>query len=295
MKPAADGYIPKNNEKPLFDGPEPHNDCYDIPPGEVDVLSIVSGRRRLQQTMQEEEPWNSSVALARKNTLTSATAISSQSPPQQLEPLQQQHRQLDEIKPGKGWEIFGEPQGECDGTYYTTCDRSTHSQCVLAGHHDARGSLVGNALSGWLVMNVPQVKEGIIILKVHTWAKNEHNTITKDWTTENNERRRELEEETNKNVDEAWKEAELRGLGKGDPADAYPETFVFEYAINGVVTSLNKEKFKEMRKQAQRVVEVLTLMDDPNFTKEPVDVEVAVRLQGCGKECTIGVSHIYWA
>jgi hypothetical protein len=36
-------------------------------------------------------------------------------------------------------------------------------------------------------------------------------------------------------------------------------------------------------------------MDDPNFTQEPVDVEVAVRLQGCGKDCTIAVSHIYWA
>jgi hypothetical protein len=287
VKPTADGYIPKNTQKALYEGPDAHNDCYDIPPGEVDVLSIVSGRRR----RTEEVPFNLSVTRAREATLEMATKTES-APSIGAE---QQRRELDEIKPGKGWELSGEPQGQCDGTYYAVCSRSSDSACVLAGHHDARGSLVGNALSGWLVMNV-KVKEGIIILKVHTWAKREHNTITKDWTTENNERRtlRELDD-LGKDEFDFSNQGQERSLGGGDPADAYPESFVFEYAINGVVTRLNKEKFKETRKQAQRVVEVLTLMDDPNFTQEVVDVEVAVRLQGCSKDCTVAVSHIYWA
>jgi hypothetical protein len=286
VKPAADGYIPKNSQKPLYEGPDVHNDCFDIPPGEVDVLSIVSGRRR----RMEEVPFNISVAQATKATLKMTTKKTESTSPLRAE---QQRRELNEIKPGKGWELSGEPQGQCDGTYYAVCSRSTDSPCVLSGHHDSRGSLVGNALSGWLVMNV-KVKEGIIILKVHSWAKSDPNSITKDWTTENNERRALHElDDLDKYEFDVSRHGQERSLG--DPADGYPENFVFEYAINGVVTSLNKEKFKETKKQAQRVVEVLTLMDDPNFTQEPVDVEVAVRLQGCGKDCTIAVSHIYWA
>jgi hypothetical protein len=287
VKPAADGYIPKNNKKALYEGLDAHNDCFDIPPGEVDVLSIVSGRRR----RTEEVPFNVSVAPA--SDASPKVRIKTESTPTLR--AEQQRRELVEIKPGKGWELYNEPQGQCDGTYYAVCSRSTDSPCVLAGHHDSRGALVGNALSGWLVMNV-KVKEGIIILKVHTWAKSEQNIITKDWTTENNERRTLHElDDPGKHEYDVSRQGQERFLGDKDPADAYPDNFVFEYAINGVVTSLNKEKFKETRKKAQRVVEVLTLMDDPTFTKELVDVEVAVRLQGCGKDCTIAVSHIYWA
>jgi hypothetical protein len=74
-----------------------------------------------------------------------------------------------------------------------------------------------------------------------------------------------------------------------------PDTFIFEYAIDGKVTTLTKDQFLEQKKQIQRVVETLTLLDDPNFTAEAKHVEIAVRLRGCGRDCTFGVSHVYRA
>lgn len=46
------------------------------------------------------------------------------------------NRTLAEISPGKGWQVFGEPQGYCDGTYSAVCGRHTDNECVLYGHHD---------------------------------------------------------------------------------------------------------------------------------------------------------------
>ena len=42
----------------------------------------------------------------------------------------------EEVVPGKGWEVWGEPQGYCDGTYNAICGIDTDNECVLYGHHD---------------------------------------------------------------------------------------------------------------------------------------------------------------
>ena len=142
-------------------------------------------------------------------------------------------------------------------------------------------------------MTLKDLKEGIIVLKVHTWTSPDDNTITQDWKTENNERQRMLELEGDA-YDDAAVPAHERLLGKG--AEDYPDSFKFEYALNGKITTWTKQEFIEKKKQVQRVVEALTLLDDPDFTKEETDVELAVRMTGgCGRDCTIGVSHIYWA
>jgi hypothetical protein len=41
------------------------------------------------------------------------------------------------------------------------------------------------------------------------------------------------------------------------------------------VTTLKREEFLAKKPMLQRVVEMLTILDDPNFTKEPKDVEIA--------------------
>ncbi|CAB9502397.1 expressed unknown protein [Seminavis robusta] len=288
VKPTADGYVPKNEKKALYEGLDAHNECYDIPSGEVDVLSIVSGRRR----MTEDVPFNVSSSAVRVKPPAQTADTTTNTGVEQPSLRVQQHRELDEIKPGKGWELAEEPQGYCDGTYDAVCARWTHNDCVLSGHHDSRGILLGNGYSGWLVMNV-KVKEGIIILKFHSWAKKEWVTIAKDWTSENNERRA-LKTAANATSTEVTQE---RFLGKGDPIDGFPDSFRLEYAVNGKVTSMTKDELKEKyRKQPQRVVELLVLMDDPSMAGDKeVDVEIAIRLKDCGTDCVIGVSHIYWA
>ncbi len=206
-------------------------------------------------------------------------------------------RSLDEkIVPGKGWQIFGEPQGLCDGTYNAVCGRSADNECVLAGHPDGRGAIIGNEFSGWLVMELKGVAAGIIVLKLHTWHYESEQTRTAGWTTVNNEASGRLLEYTSDSPKSELPAFERDLKTRKYDTPPLPDAFVFEYAINGVITSLDKDKFLATKKDIQRIVETITLLDDPNFAKDGArDVEVAVRLTGCGRKCTFGVSHIYWA
>ena len=58
---------------------------------------------------------------------------------------------------------------------------------------------------------------------------------------------------------------------------------------------MTKDEFLNEKKQIQRVVETLTILDDPNFTSDSKNVEIAIRLVGTGKDIVFGVSHVYWA
>lgn len=286
VKPAPDGYVPKNEKVALYEGPDEHNDCYDIPLGEVDVLAVVSGRRR----RLENFPWNSALSTAAAGTSSQKESVATMPPTLFID---KDHRELDSIVPGKGWQIIGEPQGYCDGGFYSVCGRSADNPCILSGHHDSRGALLGTALSGWLVMTLQGVKEGIIVLKVHSWNSPSENSRVTDWKTVNNERRaEEMKEEYEDNYD---KDPASRGLKSKDPAEDYPDNFVFEFAINGKITRWTKEQFIKNKRFVERVVETFTLLDDPSFTNEETDVEVAIRILECGNECALGVTHIYWA
>jgi hypothetical protein len=80
----------------------------------VDVFNVVVGRRRLE----EEDIFGSAKVPEFVKQPTPTRSLS------------------DEIVPGKGWEVWGEPQGYCDGTYNAICARSGDNECVLLGHHD---------------------------------------------------------------------------------------------------------------------------------------------------------------
>lgn len=261
LKPAPSGRVPKNELKALYDGPDVHNPAYDIPEGQVDVLSIVLGRRRRLRQRQRRlslEPENHS-----EEELTTATMV---------QPEQHKHRQLDEIISGEGWDIALEPQGICDGTYDSTCSHDTDQECFLMGHHDGRGAVVGSEFAGWLVMTLPKVQKGLIVVKLHTWHTKDENPSTEKWKSVNNERRlmRSYETPTLNN-----------------------QTFAFDYAIDGKITSLDTKEFLERKQNLQRVVETMTLLDDADW-KDEKDVEVAIRIRGTDN-MILGVSHVYWA
>jgi hypothetical protein len=157
-------------------------------------------------------------------------------------------------------------------------------------------------------MTLKDVKEGIIVVKLHTWQIDAESTVTRGWKTVGNEpesRRlrengREWLEEMKKETDGSRQHYEVDENGERLLMRSYdtpdlPETFIFEYAINGKITTLSKAEFLKTKQQLQRVVETVTLLDDGSFTSEKMDVEVAIRMRGCGRQCTFGVSHIYWA
>ena len=288
IKPTSDGYVPKNEKVTLYEGPDEHNTCFDIPTDEVDVFNVVTGRRRLN-----EDDFRLPSRLDSSNFDSSAKDTTFPSV-----------RNLEgDITPGKGWEVWGEPPGLCDGTYNATCNRWTKDECVLYGHHDARGAVIGNEYSGWLVMTLKELKEGIIILKLHTWHTENESTITQGWNSVDNvKRRRRLGESSmhfNTSTSESFQyesdKIENRMLMRSYDTPKLPDEFVFEYAIDGVVTTLTGKEFLEKKKQIQRVVETITILDDPNFTTEEKDVEIAIRLRGSGKSIVFGVSHVYWA
>ncbi|KAL3922089.1 MAG: hypothetical protein SGARI_006533 [Bacillariaceae sp.] len=276
IKAAPDGYIPKNEKEALYEGPDAHNTCFDIPDESVDVFNVVTNRRLSSPTDEIDDEFSSFSAF---RTL-----------PQHLNPAkpekQPMHRQLDSIVAGTGWEIWEEPQGLCDGTYNATCNRWTGNECVLYGHHDARGAIIGNEYSGWLVLTLNDLKEGIVILKLHTWHTEDESLRTKGWTTVDNKR------SLRSGVQTASGE---RRLVRSTDTPDLPDGFEFEFAIDGKITTLKKDEFLAQKKRLQRVVETLTILDDPDFTKEPKDVEIAIRLKGSGSAIVFGLSHIYWA
>jgi hypothetical protein len=243
----------------MYQGPDVHNPCYDLPSDAVDVEAIVSGRRRLLFAEERHD------ATTTKKNQTSTVRRRS---------LKTKTSSNPEIVPGEGWEVVDELPGDCDGTFYSTCGREETNKCPALGHQDSRGSIVGNEYSGWLVLDLPSVKEGLIIIKLFSWLPERVSVKTKDWTTVNNEKRL------------------LNAAGAMELKDL-PETFEFDYAIDGKITTLNKQDFIKQRIEAQRVVELWVLLDDPNFSKD--DVEVAFRMRGCGRDCTFGLTHIYWA
>lgn len=261
IKAASDGYKPVVRGTVLYDGPEGHNSCYDVPEGDINALAIVSGRRRVMADEPKQQPSN----------------------------LHARH--LTSIDIGKGWEIAEEKPGVCDGGYYSICGRSADDDCPALGHHDSRGAIVGNEFAGWIVFVIPEVKHGLIMTRFLSYLSVDSNPRTKDWTSVNNEGRM-LRYGTNATAIVAQYSNE-DGERRLRTANDFPDEFKFEYSIGGQVTTLSKEEFLERRTQPQRVSELLTLFDDPSFSG--TNVEVAIRLQDCGHDCMMAFTHLYWA
>jgi len=314
VKAAPSGKMPTNDQKALYEGPDMHNPVYDVPEGHIDVLSIVMGRRRLLSSERELQHTDSTLSIPIMDNTNLAQ-------PQQQQ--QKSHsllrRQLlladEEIVPGEGWDIALEPQGHCDGTYDSVCAHGANEECFLLGHHEQRGAIVGCEWSGWLVMTLTALKEGIIVIKLQTWHGESENPTTKELQSTNAKRRlgfqesdaKELHSDTDHHsmgeltfhpeIEKISQNATVMGRRrietKNTDAPELPDTFAFDYAINGTITTLNKAEF--LAKNPQRGLETMTLLDDPEFTKEAKDVEVAIRLRGVERKVFFGVSHIYWA
>jgi hypothetical protein len=281
IRPAPNGYKPHISGRVLYDGPDGHNKCYDVAEDEVDTLAIVSGRRQL-------------VGASDAQMISQHRVRDSSS------------RYLEAIEPGKGWELILEKPGLCDGDYYSICGRASNDDCPALAHHDSRGAIVGNEFSGWIIMDIPEIQHGLLMLRFLSYLTPEDSPRTADWSSVNNERRV-------RRLGSARSNQTVAGLAPPpsifDPYDPenpmdskerhlkalndFPDEFKFEYSVNGVVTTLNKQEFIDKRTEPQRVFELLTLLDDASFTGK--NVEVAVRLRDCGHDCMLGLTHIYWA
>jgi hypothetical protein len=203
---------------------------------------------------------------------------------------------------GKGLGLFVKAGDEfCDGTVNSFCGRGWGESCPLYGHNDQRSVILFDGFSGWVVFNIPDLKNGYIAIKYHSWQGENANAVTSGWTSINNEAgSRYLRDQSNTTIpsmlhDDPRLLLKTDGRRLGNPPPFCPE-FEFEYAIDGNITTLSLDEWQARSKSVQRVVEVLTLLEDPSYTGgEEREVEVAIRIKGCAKTKTFGLTHVYWS
>lgn len=306
VKAAPPGnYLPQNRLKALYDGPDVHNPCFDLPEGAIDVIARINDDTRHRARILKVENItidSSSLATAKDEDIQTSNLLKNDT---------------DIVVPGRGWQIFDEPQGFCDGSYDSICAKSTFNRCVLYGHHDERGAVLGSEMAGWLVMQLPrdEIKAGLIILKLHTWYEARDNSRTVQWTSVNNQdaldalddkdrkERQGLPLEGNqvKNVNGTEPDNSRKLRKRMYVTPELNDWFQFEFAIDGVITTWNKTEFLAQKQDLARMVETVTLVDDESFTTRSGSIdknsplEVAIRLRGCYHRCVFGVTHVYWA
>jgi hypothetical protein len=275
------------NEAPqnIYHPPDVFNPSLHPPAGEIDVLSIV----------EAGVPFQSILAPTWAEDVYKTPTFSK--PPH--------------VPIGKGIELDTRSGDEfCDGSLDSFCSRGKDDTCLLRAHNDGRNGLKFDGFSGWMVMNIPDLLHGYIVIKIETWHQSGSVYKTAGWDGINHEttRHRDLHEDQQGNRDDysanfsfANVSSSVSSLSLDDrrlkkkPPELSQE-FKFQYAINGNITTMDKTTFLQKKQNVARVVEMVVLLDDPNFTGgDETEVEVAIRIIGCGRQNTFKISHIYWA
>jgi hypothetical protein len=269
-------------EKNIYNPPDVFNPALHPPVGAIDVLSIVEA------------------GVAFKSVLGPSYATEFYKKPSFASPPK--------VPVGKGVHLSTHAGDDfCDGSVDSFCKRGYDQDCMLYGHNDGRNGLVFDGFSGWVVMNLPDVEHGFVVIRFESWHQPGTAFKTEDWTSINNEARRlqgshnetsydDFAFKTNTSIAEIDRTSESRVLKK--PPPQLCNQFHFEYAIDGKVTSLDVAEYNERAKKGkiQRVVETIVLLEDPSYTAGVErEVEVAVRIRGCGRHNTFKLSHIYWS
>lgn len=183
------------------------------------------------------------------------------------------------ITPGKGWKVQNRIPGFCDGSAQSTCDRSSTNTCLLAGHNDFQlarvPGIIGDALSGWLMLRIHHVKEGLILARLDTTVKPQSDTKTDGWTSVN--------------------QGNDNGRHLNIPAD-----FEFDYAINGKVKTLLRSEFLAFGTEILPGMTLFPLLLDESMSEDEDDegqtVDVAIRIRSAeGRAATVLLTHLYYA
>jgi hypothetical protein len=250
----------------LYEPPDVFNPTIHPPLGEIDVLNIVESGPAFESIMDikytdyYETPSDHSTIM----------------------------------KPGKGiWLNAQAGSDGCEGTIDAWCNRGKDNTCLLYGHNDKRGALRFDSYSGWMVLK-PKIKYGYVTIAFDSWHGVGGNEKTDQWTSMNNEGVRLLRSSSNEEENELLASNPKREL-KIKTVDAC-EDFRFEWTIDGKVTSLNHAEFLEQFQLTQRLVELMSILKDPDYTGgEEKEIEVAIRIFGCGRDQTFALTHIYYA
>lgn len=265
----------------IYEPPDVFNPDLHPPPGEIDVLSIVEAGVDFQPILAPDYTgWYKKPKF--------------DGPPK--------------VSIGKGATLFtATGDMRCDGSVDSWCNKGEDQKCLLYSHNDGRHGISFDGVSGWTVMNIPDLKNGIIAIKIESWHQPSEMTKTDGWKTINNERRRlgsslSYHNSTDRIISSSnYTTPSLLAAGrralKAKPTEMCDD-FKFEFAIDGKVTAWNKTEFESNNHHVERVVEIFTLLNQPDYTGGvEKEVEVAVQIRGCPREGgkVHKLSHIYWS
>ena len=178
-----------------------------------------------------------------------------------------------------------------------------------------------DGLSGWLVLDVKNVKHGFIGARMESWRKATDVSTTAGWTAVNNGgrgnydkrgRERRLHEEYQRRANakfveriDAEIEEDIKFFAEGrDPSDAARRLgggqscgiggdFTFQWAINGEIKATwNQAQFCQHYTRLNYNLDVIKFMDDEEKTG---DFELAMRITNGGRGKVMCLTHLYWA
>ena len=318
LKKGSNGYAPVFDDKNAYDGPDILPPKWKIPEGEIDVRAIAiatnfppgiasgssvtehSLRKLLQakplQTQQTDSTnfrnYRNAVHVDRIRRKLKHFDLDESSRLVSITPMKDNGRRylsdgpLDgEVLPGDGWVYSGGRAGFCDGSFQSECQREVDSTCPMKGHSDGRSGLIGDALSGWLVFDLPRIKEGVIIARLEVWHDGSKVSRTEGWTEINNGGRG--------YVGDGPSQEDGRRLN-------VPENdFYFDISINGVIRTMDYEEFMSHKPKYGQNMSFWPLLlpkDWEAFNQMDGPVELAIRLRSsAGRDATVLISHIYYA
>lgn len=282
MKPAGpDKTLPQPPQN-IYDAPDVYIPMLGVPEGEIDYLAIIENGNDFLTFQAPANPLPLGAVEETGNLLVELTVDDKGEP----------------IVPGLGWGVSTKASPQfCNGTYDSFCGRGADKDCLLYGHNDFRGGITFDSYSGWGIFTLRNLKEGRIFVKMDSWRKEGQNPVTEGWTSINNAgRTRDLSAMARTEGGGLRRNLEDTEDKKEDSATNFCPDMVLEFAYGGTVIRLGASEILEERHSlVQRVVQVWTVLDDPDFTNTPLDIELGIRILGCGREHVFWVTHIYWA
>jgi len=277
MKLPPSGNLPKHEfgDDPSYFGPDLLPLSWKIPDSDVDVhaIAIATNYEAPQVVDEEEGDDDDSIEEAEdQRRLLSKSSLLVVDKEKVIEKqVEERKLDVDDIVPGEGWgisELFEVPTGLCDGSLMSECHRHASNECLLYAHNDGHGGIGGDGLSGWLVINIPEVKAGIIWSKMEWWS-------VRDWFLTKG------------------KDNNDRNLKKTTPP--YPDDFKFEIAINGkVVSTWDKETFMSHSKEVAYNQAMFPLVTDETLSG-PVELGLRLGSESDPRAAGLAITHIYYA
>jgi hypothetical protein len=319
VQPALNGYQPYFKSRNIYDGFDllPYQQA--IPEGDVDVHAIALATNAapldLDHSWTEDEDNNAnpkdgttrrllrqgSEAAFRAAALADEDRIYLQTLPSRR--LLRNLESNETVIPGRGWELHGWSvvDGFCDGSAQSECKREKESDCLMYGASDNHMDLHGNSLSGWLVFNVPKIREGIILARMEWWCGTQTaNSLTKDWKEVDDGKTMDTTPWEPPNKLDNNPEQRHRVLKKPTHDDLVPSDFEMDIAINGkLVQTMKRQEWLDYTQEYVKNVAVFPLLNDESMAQkdwegEPVEVGIRFRSQKMPQQ-TYCISHIYYA